>query len=595
MSTVLPSVVLPTQKKPIPKRRSTDRLLLDLSNSTYSSNDKRQCLTNAMKLISKQTKREAPRGQPQKGAEIRELNRTSTDANKHVESITLQSKLKILTEGGTRLDKYITENTTVAVQKAYALSIFQKAVTKSSQKILEAAETASLYSGFSAQVIRRWAMTDFVQIFASTSCLEDTSDEEISDALSSQRGSHSKLTSLINDEVFSLEAAKYIREHGYQKGAPNLTIDTFVKWVEDVHDKRICVGTASAWMHKLGFDYRQFSKGVYFDGHDRADVVEDRIKYCTLLKELEPRILTSDTNTSEIRSTERPIIRLFHDESTFYSNADQTFHWTDNKVQALKQKSLGQAIMVSDFISEVDGYLRHGDQEAREYLEHQTQGYWTNDLVIKQALKAIDIFEAKYPNAVALFIYDNAPSHTKKPDDALNADRMNVNPGGKQPKMRSTMFNGEVQQMTLADGRPKGMRLVLEERGVNLDGKKAKNMVEILKTYDDFKTSKAILTEVIECRGHMCIFLPKFHCELNPIERCWCQAKKHTRAYANGSIVRLRKIVREGLETVTMDMIKKFFLTCKDYETAYREGYTTHNVDNIVSIYRSHRRVSINT
>ena len=172
---------------------------------------------------------------------------------------------------------------------------------------------------------------------------------------------------------------------------------------------------------------------MYFDGHDRQDVVEHRDKYCILMEELGPRMMTF--NRSEILSTERPIIRLFRDESTFYANADQTFHWTDNRVQALKQKSLGQAVMVSDFISEVDGYLRHGDKEAREYLEHQSDEYWKNTHVIKQVHKAIDIFEEKHPNAVALLIYDNAPSHTKKPEDALNADSVNVNQGGKQPKM----------------------------------------------------------------------------------------------------------------------------------------------------------------
>ena len=173
--------------------------------------------------------------------------------------------------------------------------------------------------------------------------------------------------------------------------------------------------------------------------------------------------------------------------------------------------------MVSDFISEVDGYLRHGDKEAREYFEHESDGYWKNTHVIKQVHKAINIFEAKHPNTVALFIYGNAPSRTKKPEDALNADSMNVNPGGKQPKMRSTNWNGQVQLMTLPDGTPKGMKMVLEERGVCTEGKKAKDMVKILKGYDDFNESKTILTEAIERRGHMCVYLPKFHCELNPI------------------------------------------------------------------------------
>ena len=57
------------------------------------------------------------------------------------------------------------------------------------------------------------------------------------------------------------------------------------------------------------------------------------------------------------------------------------------------------------------------------------------------------------------------------------------------------------------------------------------------------------------------MYIPKFHCELNPIESCWCHAKKHTRAHCNGSIVRLRKIIPEAFDTITMDMIARFFLS----------------------------------
>ena len=308
------------------------------------------------------------------------------------------------------------------------------------------------------------------------------------------------------------------------------------------------------------------------------------------MDDLDPRILTFNRSTP-LRK-ERPIIRVFHDESTFYANADQSFHWADERVQVLKQKSLGQALMVSDFIDEVNGYFRHNGEEAREYLEHQSEGYWKNEHMIEQANKAIKIFHNKYPNTTAIFIFDNAPSHMKKPDDSLNADAMNVKPGGKQPVMRPTVYNGEVQEMTLPDGTPKGMKMVLEERGVCTKGMVAKDMTAKLKTYQDFKNSKTILSELVENKGHKCVYIPKFHCEVNPIERCWCQAKKYTRAYANGSIVRLRKIVPEGLETATKDMIIIFFQKSKDYEKAYREGYTTENVDSIIKLYKSHRRVS---
>ena len=40
---------------------------------------------------------------------------------------------------------------------------------------------------------------------------------------------------------------------------------------------------------------------------------------------------------------------------------------------------------------------------------------------------------------------DNAPSHRKIHDNALNADKMNVSLGGKQPKMRDMVWDGGVQ------------------------------------------------------------------------------------------------------------------------------------------------------
>ena len=57
---------------------------------------------------------------------------------------------------------------------------------------------------------------------------------------------------------------------------------------------------------------------------------------------------------------------------------------------------------------------------------------------------------------------------------------MNVRPGGEQPIMRDTVFNGKVQQMVLSDGKPKGMKMVLQERGVDTEGMNAEKLWEIL-------------------------------------------------------------------------------------------------------------------
>lgn len=228
---------------------------------------------------------------------------------------------------------------------------------------------------------------------------------------------------------------------------------------------------------------------------------------------------------------------------------------------------------------------------AKITTKTQTDGNWKSTGFLAQAEKAIDIFEEKYPHARGLFLYDNAPSHRKTAPDALNANAMNVGPGGKQLQMRATVWNGQVQSMCLPTGVPKGMKMVLEERGVDTSKLVAESMRQKLQTYSDFANPKTLIEELVERRGHLCYFLPKFHCEMNPIERCWCHAKKHTRALANGSIVRLRKTVPEGLESVSLEMIQKFFSTARAFELCYRQGCTAKDVDQKVKKYQSHRRV----
>lgn len=206
--------------------------------------------------------------------------------------------------------------------------------------------------------------------------------------------------------------------------------------------------------------------------------------------------------------------------------------------------------------------------------------------------EAIDIFESKYPDAQGLFLFDNAPSHKKCSDDTLNVNHMNVRPGGKQPVMKDTVWNGEVQKLVDENGCPKGMKRVLQERGVDTRGINADKMREILAGHPDFKNPRTLLEDLVEKRGHICIFFPKFHCELNAIERCWCHGKKYSRKWVNGSIVRLRKVVPESLETCNPELISKFFKTCRGYLRAYRGGYDCSNVDKAVKVYKSLRRVS---
>ena len=65
------------------------------------------------------------------------------------------------------------------------------------------------------------------------------------------------------------------------------------------------------------------------------------------------------------------------------------------------------------------------------------------------------------------------------------------------------------------------------------------------------------------------MFVPKFHCELNTIERVWGQAKLYSYKYSNFTLARLRQIVDPPLDSVSTDFIHKYFRKVQDYETTY--------------------------
>ena len=75
-----------------------------------------------------------------------------------------------------------------------------------------------------------------------------------------------------------------------------------------------------------------------------------------------------------------------------------------------------------------------------------------------------------------------------------------------------------------------------------------------------------------EEKGHVVYMLPKFHCELNPIEQVWAEAKRYSKAHCNHSIVSLRKTIRLAVESTSHDNIKKRFTKVRHYMFAYFEG-----------------------
>ncbi|KIK77418.1 hypothetical protein PAXRUDRAFT_28810 [Paxillus rubicundulus Ve08.2h10] len=134
-------------------------------------------------------------------------------------------------------------------------------------------------------------------------------------------------------------------------------------------------------------DGEEAKKGIYVDGHERKDVV------------------------------------------AYWKEFLQNF--AANERMPLRKKGQGRAIHISGFIVEQSGWLALSENEQ---LENEA-------LPADQRLgvkKTILLFEHKFPNTVAEFVFDQSSAHGAFTKDALNAKEMNIRPGGKQRIMHDT-------------------------------------------------------------------------------------------------------------------------------------------------------------
>ena len=338
----------------------------------------------------------APRGNPMKGVKARKKNKRAAEKYEHVhEPSTLTDFVKnhachVRTETDNIIG-YTQRNASFEVQKAVAISIVATAITRWGCGVVEAAERAADCTGFCTKSICAWATSFMLSQYLRGS--DNSSDENISDQLASDRGHCSTyMSSLFHDETFQLEARQFVRKNSCIKGQPNLTRAMFSQWVNEKYGTEISDETARSWLAKLGFKRIHHQKSVYFDGHDRDDVVLYREEFLKAMDELDKKSLTVYENTPELEEGEKSLIRVVHDESTYFANSDQSYFWGDEGTNVLKQKSLGASIMVSDFVDEVSGFVRDGEEMARVQLEPQREGYFTNDHLMRRQLTFLTVF-----------------------------------------------------------------------------------------------------------------------------------------------------------------------------------------------------------
>ena len=89
----------------------------------------------------------------------------------------------------------------------------------------------------------------------------------------------------------------------------------------------------------------------------------------------------------------------------------------------------------------------------------------------------------------------------------------------------------------------------------------------------------------------MCMFYPKFHCELNYIEYFWAEAKRYSRLHCNYSFEHLKEVVPRALDSISLTKIRRFSRRSARYISAYELGLSGKAAVFAVKWYRSYRRV----
>ena len=107
----------------------------------------------------------------------------------------------------------------------------------------------------------------------------------------------------------------------------------------------------------------------------------------------------------------------------------------------------------------------------------------------------------------------------------------------------------------------------------------------------DFASQVSMLEEVVTLSGHLFLLLPKFHCELNPIELYWGEAKRYCRNNCDYKFSSLQTTVPEALQSVNLEKIRKFCRMCFRYMDAYERGLPQYLAVFAVKKYKSHRAI----
>ena len=131
----------------------------------------------------------------------------------------------------------------------------------------------------------------------------------------------------------------------------------------------ITVRMGQRWLYKMNWRYGKATKGMYIDGHERADVVEYRKGFLARMEEYSKRMTTYDRDGNiishptgiNIAAGIYPLIEITQDESTFTMYDWRRMKWDHADAKQPEEKNEGPSLMISGMLTQEWGELKHRD------------------------------------------------------------------------------------------------------------------------------------------------------------------------------------------------------------------------------------------
>jgi hypothetical protein len=308
--------------------------------------------------------------------------------------------------------KYLSGPQGLQARRTLAIQSHLRIVVKNQRFSIDASERAAESHGFAAvwggRLVRSWTRE-----YTKTRTLPV-----------SKYGRHGKVASLLNDPAIAAELRAYVRSNKWainpaklaqftQKELIPSAADQYLKHIvnEEIPKglkqyleyvlfpriqlkvaRGISLSTARRWLHREGFQYISHKKGLYFDGHDRPDVVAYRqevflpemLAYHARLVRYKVGSPDEEEDIKPANYVERRLVLCPHDESTSQANDSHDKAWTLEDQHQLRKKGAGRGLHTSGVITATVGYL----EEATQIIEYgkNYDGYWTGEMFVKQVI-----------------------------------------------------------------------------------------------------------------------------------------------------------------------------------------------------------------